>query len=108
MFNCHSSGAPEASQLGLRRRLLAMLLYWPCLMSWFQKDDFAWLNLRNLVHNWNDLRWALFAPVCSAPFELERECVLPVLLLSVRRESAAYPSTGPFTPSMKESLTGRC
>lgn len=43
--------------------LLALLLYWPGLMSWFQMDDFAWLNLRNLVHGWSDLRWALFAPL---------------------------------------------
>src|SRR5260370_629418 len=43
--------------------LLALLLYWPGLMSWFQMDDFAWLNLRNLVHSWSDLRWALFAPL---------------------------------------------
>src|ERR1700682_6532599 len=43
--------------------LLALALYWPGLMSWFQMDDFAWLNLRNLVHGWSDLRWALFAPL---------------------------------------------
>ena len=45
--------------------MLGLALYWPGLMSWFQKDDFAWLGLRNLVHNWRDLLWALFAPLAE-------------------------------------------
>ncbi len=45
--------------------LLALALYWPGLTAWFQKDDFAWLGLRALVHNWHDLRWALFAPLAQ-------------------------------------------
>lgn len=42
-----------------------LLIYWPGLTSWFQKDDFAWLGLRLLVHNWNDLGWALFSPLAQ-------------------------------------------
>lgn len=44
---------------------LGLALYWPGLMSWFQKDDFAWLGLRDLVHNRHDLWWALFAPLAQ-------------------------------------------
>ncbi len=45
--------------------LLALLLYWPSLTGWFQKDDFAWLGLRNLVHGWHDFWWALFTPMAQ-------------------------------------------
>jgi hypothetical protein len=41
------------------------VLYWPGLTSWFQKDDFAWLSLRGLVHSWHDFWWALFAPLAQ-------------------------------------------
>jgi hypothetical protein len=44
---------------------LGLILYWPGLTSWFQKDDFAWLGLRDLVHNGRDLLWALFAPLAE-------------------------------------------
>jgi hypothetical protein len=44
---------------------IGLLLYWPGLMSWFQKDDFAWLGLRDLVHTPHDLLWALFAPLAE-------------------------------------------
>jgi hypothetical protein len=45
--------------------LLLLVLYWPGLMAWFQKDDFAWLGLRDLVHSWRDFWWALFAPLAQ-------------------------------------------
>lgn len=45
--------------------LLALALYWPGLTCWFQKDDFAWLCLRNMVHTWHDVWWALFAPLAQ-------------------------------------------
>src|SRR5450755_840673 len=45
--------------------LVALVLYWPGLMAWFQKDDFAWLGLRDLVHSGHDLLWALFAPLAQ-------------------------------------------
>src|ERR1700722_2874796 len=45
--------------------LLGMVLYLPGLMSWFQKDDFAWLGLRNLIHGWREFLWALFAPLAE-------------------------------------------
>src|SRR5437879_4711298 len=37
-----------------------LALYWQGLFTWFQADDFAWLNLQ--VHSWNDLWKALFTP----------------------------------------------
>jgi len=45
--------------------LLTLLIYWQDLTCWFQKDDFAWLGLRYLVHGWRDLLWALFAPMAQ-------------------------------------------
>ena len=45
--------------------LISLALYWPGLLAWFQKDDFAWLGLRDLVHSWRDLLWALFAPLAQ-------------------------------------------
>ena len=45
--------------------LLALLIYWPGLTAWFQKDDFALLGLRDSVHSWHDFWWALFAPLAQ-------------------------------------------
>ena len=45
--------------------LVALILYWPGLMAWFQKDDFAWLGLRDMVHSWREFWWALFAPLAQ-------------------------------------------
>jgi hypothetical protein len=45
--------------------LFAAILHWPGLTAWFQKDDFAWLSLRDLIHNWHDFWWALFAPLAQ-------------------------------------------
>lgn len=45
--------------------LLGLALYWPGLASWFQKDDFSLLRLRDLVHSWRDFRWVLFAPIAQ-------------------------------------------
>jgi hypothetical protein len=45
--------------------LFALWLYWPGLTAWFQKDDFAWLGLRDMVHSWRDLRWILFTPLAQ-------------------------------------------
>jgi hypothetical protein len=45
--------------------LLMLALYWRGLIAWFQKDDFAWLGLRQLVHGPRDLLWALFAPLAQ-------------------------------------------
>ena len=42
--------------------LFCLAVYWPGLMAWFQKDDFAWLGLRWGIHDWRDLGLALFAP----------------------------------------------
>ena len=45
--------------------LVAVVLYWPGLMAWFQKDDFVWLGLLDMVHSWRDFWWALFAPLAQ-------------------------------------------
>jgi len=45
--------------------LFAAALHWPGLTAWFQKDDFAWLGLRDLIHSWHDFWWALFAPLAQ-------------------------------------------
>jgi len=45
--------------------LFAAALHWPGLTAWFQKDDFAWLSLRDLIHSWHDFWWALFAPLAQ-------------------------------------------
>src|SRR5437899_2071325 len=44
---------------------LCLALYWPGLVAWFDKDDFAWLSLRFLVHDSRDFWWALFAPLAQ-------------------------------------------
>ena len=45
---------------------LALLLYWPGLTCWFQKDDFAWLGLKLAVANGQgSYWWALFAPLAQ-------------------------------------------
>lgn len=46
--------------------MLGLLIYWAALTSWFQKDDFAWLGLRDLVTSGNrTLAWALFHPLAE-------------------------------------------
>lgn len=42
--------------------ILALILYWPGLTSWFQKDDFAWLGLHAMIHDWDSFWTVLFAP----------------------------------------------
>src|SRR6266700_676939 len=42
--------------------LLALLLYWGGLTAWFQKDDFVWLGLRDMLAAGRSLAWILFSP----------------------------------------------
>ena len=42
--------------------LLSLLLYWPGLTAWFQKDDFVWLNLHTMVDDGEGLLRTLFTP----------------------------------------------
>jgi hypothetical protein len=42
--------------------LFCLVLYWPGLLVWFHDDDFAFLPLFRYIHNWRDLREALFQP----------------------------------------------
>ncbi len=45
--------------------ILAVILYWPGLTAWFQKDDFAWLQLLRIARQSQGFRWALFAPLAQ-------------------------------------------
>jgi hypothetical protein len=60
-----------------------LVLYWPGLTSWFQKDDFVWLGLRGLVHGPRDLLWALFAPLAQGTIRTLSERVVYLSLTSV-------------------------
>lgn len=42
--------------------LLCLLVYWYGLRAGYQMDDFAWLGLHQLVHDWRTLLDAVFAP----------------------------------------------
>ena len=42
--------------------IVCVAVFWPGLLAWFQRDDFAWLGLRLEVFNPADLWKALFAP----------------------------------------------
>jgi len=44
---------------------LALALYWPGLVCWFQKDDFVGLNLFRLAQGEKGYLWALFAPIAQ-------------------------------------------
>ncbi len=63
--------------------LLALLLYWPALASWFQKDDFVWLGLRNLVHSSHDLVRILFAPLAQGTIRFLSERLFFISFVSI-------------------------
>jgi hypothetical protein len=44
---------------------LGLLLYWPGLTAWFQKDDFAWLGLRQAFDEGQSLAWVFFVPLAQ-------------------------------------------
>ncbi len=45
--------------------LLPTLLYWRGLTTWFQRDDFALLGLRDFAATGHSLSWALFSPLAQ-------------------------------------------
>jgi hypothetical protein len=63
--------------------ILMLALYWPGLLAWFQKDDFAWLGLRGLVHSPRDLAWALFAPLAQGTIRTLSERVVNLSFVSL-------------------------
>ena len=63
--------------------LVALTLYWPGLWAWFQKDDFAWLGLRAMVHSWGDLWRVLFAPMAQGTIRTLSERVFYLTFTSV-------------------------
>ena len=42
--------------------LICLIVFWPGVVAWFMRDDFAWLGLRLEVFTWADLWKALFEP----------------------------------------------
>ncbi len=55
--------------------LLAVVLYWPGLRVWFQKDDFVWLKLLDIARSSQGFRWALFAPLAQGTLRILSERV---------------------------------
>jgi len=55
--------------------LIALVLYWPGLTAWFQKDDLAWLNLHSLVES-DGLTHALFHPYAQGTVRTLSERVM--------------------------------
>ena len=45
--------------------LVCIAIYWLGMRIWFQQDDFAWLGLRNHVHDFRSFLWAMFAPMAQ-------------------------------------------
>jgi hypothetical protein len=45
--------------------LFCLFFYWRGLRCWFRQDDFAWLQLTGMVHNWGDFWHAMFAPMAQ-------------------------------------------
>ena len=66
-------------------------LYWLGLRTWFQQDDFTWLNLRNHVTGFQSLLWALFAPLAQGTFRSFSDRAIFLLFSSLfRLHSAPY------------------
>ena len=42
--------------------LVCLIVFWPGVLAWFQRDDFAWLSLRLEIYTASDLWRALFEP----------------------------------------------
>ena len=59
--------------------LLSLILYWPGLICWFQKDDFAWLGLYRMLHGWGDLPAVLFTPFAQGTIRTLSERVFYTL-----------------------------
>jgi hypothetical protein len=95
--------------------LLAVVLYWPGLTAWFQKDDFALLGLRDMVHSWRDFWWALFAPLAQGTIRTLSERVFFMSFTAVFGMHAlplrcwaflTFAATLPLLSSVCAKLTG--
>ena len=60
--------------------LAALILYWPGITAWFQKDDFAWLGLFPSIHSWPDLSNALFLRPAHGTLRVLSERVFFIVL----------------------------
>ena len=58
-----------------------LALYWQGLFTWFQADNFAWLNLQ--VHSWNDLWKALFTPQAQGTVRIWSERLFFIVFKSL-------------------------
>jgi hypothetical protein len=73
----------RAIALGAGAPLLTLVLYWPGLTSWFQKDDFVWLGLRTLMRGPRGLLWVLFTPMAQGTIRTLSERAVYLSLTSV-------------------------
>jgi hypothetical protein len=64
-------------------QILLLILYWPGFTSWFQKDDFVMLGLRNLVTDGRSLLWTLFMPISQGTIRTLSERVYFIGLSSL-------------------------
>ena len=62
---------------------LALVLYWGGLTAWFQKDDFSWLGLRDMLRSGTSLWWILFAPLAQGTIRTLSERMFYLSLSSV-------------------------
>jgi hypothetical protein len=62
---------------------ICLYLHWVGLKTWFTGDDFSWLGLRLLVHNFHDLLWALFAPLAQGTIRTLSERAYFLVMSSV-------------------------
>src|SRR5437867_3940106 len=60
-----TSGFPTRAFLWVPAAVLCLVLYYPGLTAWFQRDDFAWLNMASRASTGNDLWRALFQPAAQ-------------------------------------------
>lgn len=63
--------------------LVTVILYWPGLTAWFQKDDLIWLGLHQSVHSWRDLLWALFTPFAQGTIRTLSERIFFLSFFSI-------------------------
>ena len=71
--------------------LIALVIYWPGLRSWFQADDFVWLSLLPGIHSARDLWYALFQPTIHGTWRPLGERIYFLSLQSIFGYSSALP-----------------
>ena len=67
----HATRDRQTRSLLVIPSLFCVVLYWHGLKAWFQMDDFAWLGLHRLVHDFDSFD----QHSCSGPWRRE-QCAL--------------------------------